>query len=154
LSAGALRVVGVMHRHSDDDRVDFFLACRLDDDSEPQNREPGKCSELVWSDIAELPADTVPYVRAGIDNFRRGFWFQEFGWCPRRRLRSLRWAGIVHSWASSVARAYSRGSAWPVSSWLRAARGPARRPASFPFPTSPATSSTSTASSRGRPSSS
>jgi len=80
LSADALRVVGVMHRHSDDDRVDFFLVCRLDDAGEPCNREPGKCSELVWSDIAELPADTVAYVRAGIDNFRRGVWFQEFGW--------------------------------------------------------------------------
>ncbi len=80
LSAAALRVVGVMHRHSDDDRVDFFLACRLDDGGEPRNREPEKCSELVWSDIAELPADTVPYMRAGIDNFRRGVWFREFGW--------------------------------------------------------------------------
>jgi 8-oxo-dGTP diphosphatase len=81
LSREALRVVGVMHRHSDDDRVDFFVAGRLDEGSgEPCNREPGKCSELVWADVTRLPADTIAYVRAGIESFGRGVWFQEFGW--------------------------------------------------------------------------
>ena len=28
------------------------------------------------------PDDTIPYVRAGIENFRSGVWFQEFGWGP------------------------------------------------------------------------
>ena len=46
--------------------------------------EPGKCSELVWAKLASLPEDTIPYVRAGIENFRRGVWFQEVGWeCSR-----------------------------------------------------------------------
>ena len=81
LSPDALRVVGVMHRHSDEDRVDFFLACRLDEAAgQPRNREPGKCSELVWAEMNDLPADTISYVRAGIDDFRRGIWFHEFGW--------------------------------------------------------------------------
>ena len=76
-----LRVVGVMHRRSDDERVDFFLAYRLDaGDTEPANREPEKCSKLLWADPAHLPDDTIPYVRAGIEGFRRGVWFQEFGW--------------------------------------------------------------------------
>ena len=30
LAPERLRVVGVMHRKSDDERVDYFLACRLD----------------------------------------------------------------------------------------------------------------------------
>jgi 8-oxo-dGTP diphosphatase len=73
LSPDRLRVVGVMHRKSDDERVDFFLAYRLDDsDAEPENREPEKCSELVWANVTRLPDDTIPYVRAGLDNFRRG----------------------------------------------------------------------------------
>lgn len=81
LSPDRLRVVGVMHRKSDDERVDFFLAYRLEAaDREPENREPEKCSELLWADQAQLPDDTIPYVRAGIENFRRGVWFQEFGW--------------------------------------------------------------------------
>ena len=76
-----LRVVGVMHRRSGDERVDFFLVARLDDDRAPlENREPDKCSELVWAKLASLPDDTIPYVRAGIENFARGIWFQEFGW--------------------------------------------------------------------------
>lgn len=76
-----LRVVGVMHRKSDDERVDFFLACRLGGE-EPRNREPEKCAELVWASPAYLPLDTIPYVRAAIHNFRQGVWFQEFGWDP------------------------------------------------------------------------
>jgi ADP-ribose pyrophosphatase YjhB (NUDIX family) len=81
-----LRVAGVMHRKSDDERIDFFLAYRLEDgDAEPENHEPEKCSELAWSDLTRLPADTVPYVRRGIENYRRGAWFDEFGWPDRPR---------------------------------------------------------------------
>lgn len=80
LSRDRLRVVGVIHRKASEGRVDFFLAYPLDDaDAEPQNREPEKCSELVWAALAHLPADTIPYVRAGIEMFRAGSWFQEFG---------------------------------------------------------------------------
>jgi len=49
-------------------------------DAAPENREPDKCSELSWADLGRLPDDTIPYVRAGIESFRRGVWFQEFGW--------------------------------------------------------------------------
>jgi 8-oxo-dGTP diphosphatase len=81
LSPERLRVVGVMHRKSREERVDFFLAYRLEGEGEqPCNREPGKCSELVWAKLASLPEDTIPYVRTGIENFRSGVWFQEFGW--------------------------------------------------------------------------
>ena len=83
LSHGELRVVGVLHRKAEDERVDFFLACRLGTGGkEPANREPEKCAELVWADVANLPDDTIPYVRAGIENFVNGVWFQEFGWAP------------------------------------------------------------------------
>jgi 8-oxo-dGTP diphosphatase len=82
LNPERLSVVGVMHRRSDEERVDFFLAARLDEDAAPGNREPEKCSELVWAELARLPADVIPYVRAGIDDFRRGRWFREFGWDP------------------------------------------------------------------------
>src|SRR5262245_58163529 len=80
LSRDGLLVVGVMHRRSREERVDFFLAYRLGDWEEPVNREPEKCSELVWASQASLPDDTIAYVRAGIVNFRNGVWFQEFGW--------------------------------------------------------------------------
>ena len=79
LSPDRLRVVGVMHRKSEDERIDFFLSCRIDRE-EPRNVEAGKCSELVWAALAALPGDTIPYVRVAIQNFRTGRWFQEFGW--------------------------------------------------------------------------
>ena len=61
--------------------MDFFLAYHLGSaEQEPENREPAKCSELVWADLGRLPEDTIAYVRAGIENFRSGTWFQEFGW--------------------------------------------------------------------------
>jgi 8-oxo-dGTP pyrophosphatase MutT (NUDIX family) len=83
LTRAGLRVVGVMHRRSADERVDFFLAYRLDGDGqEPENREPQKCAELVWADLARLPDDVIPYVRVGIENFRKSVWFDEFGWAP------------------------------------------------------------------------
>lgn len=79
LSPERLRVVGVMHRKSDDERIDFFLSYPLDT-GEPRNVEGDKCSELVWAKLGDLPRDTIPYVRAGIESFREGRWFQEFGW--------------------------------------------------------------------------
>jgi ADP-ribose pyrophosphatase YjhB (NUDIX family) len=79
LSRERLRVVGVMHRKSRDERVDFFLAYPIGSER-PENREPEKCSELVWARLSRLPADTVPYVRAAIENFQNRVWFQEFGW--------------------------------------------------------------------------
>jgi len=79
LARERLRVVGVMHRKSGDERVDFFLAYRLGSEA-PRNVESDKCSELVWAPVSKPPDDTIPYVRAGLENFARGEWFQEFGW--------------------------------------------------------------------------
>lgn len=79
LARADLRVVGVMHRRSSEERIDFFLACDLDA-REPRNVEPTKCSELLWSPVADPPSDTIPYIRAALSNFRQGRWFEEFGW--------------------------------------------------------------------------
>ena len=85
LAREGLRMVGAMHRRARESRVDFFLEYRLGDLDAPTNREPGKCSELVWAGLASLPEDTIPYVRSAIENFRAGIWFQEFGWDSAER---------------------------------------------------------------------
>ena len=70
------------------EEVDFFLTYRLGPDGEePRNCEPEKCSELVRANLESLPADTIPYVRAGIERFRHDAWFQEFGWEPAESVR-------------------------------------------------------------------
>jgi len=69
----------VMHRKSDDERVDFFV-CIDGWTGEPSNREPEKCDELRWTDMRSLPANTIPYIRRALDNYTRGRKFDEFGW--------------------------------------------------------------------------
>lgn len=78
------RVVGVMHRRGergriDDGRIDlFFEATRWE--GEVENREPEKCDGLLWAEPGRLPANVVPYARRAVENWRRGVWFDGFGW--------------------------------------------------------------------------
>jgi ADP-ribose pyrophosphatase YjhB (NUDIX family) len=74
-----LRVVGVMHRVSHEERSDFFLSAR-EWAGTVSNRESDKCSELRWCALDALPENTILYIRAALENFRRGVWFAEFGW--------------------------------------------------------------------------
>jgi 8-oxo-dGTP diphosphatase len=74
-----MQVVGVMHRKSQDERIDFFLTANAWS-GEIRNMEPHKCSELAWFDLDNLPDNVVPYVHKGIENYRQGQWFDSFGW--------------------------------------------------------------------------
>lgn len=47
---------------------------------EPRNAEPHKCAQIRWFPLDQLPDDTVPYTRAGIELFRRGETFGLQGW--------------------------------------------------------------------------
>ena len=78
-----LTVVGVMHRVSHEERIDFFLVATTWG-GKPTNQEPNKCSELRWCALDALPANTIPYVQAALENFRGGVWFAEFGWPDAR----------------------------------------------------------------------
>lgn len=74
-----LEVVGVMHRRSGGERIDFFLTAR-DWGGALRNCEPEKCDELAWYDLDNLPMNMVPYVRQALQNYRAGRWFDSFGW--------------------------------------------------------------------------
>ena len=74
-----LKVVGVMQRRSDEERIDFFLASHHWQ-GEPSNCEPDKCDALQWAAPDHLPANTIPYIRQAIQNFQTGNWYSEFGW--------------------------------------------------------------------------
>ena len=74
-----ISVIGVMHRKSDDERVDFFLSTR-NWCGDPANQELDKCDDIGWYGLDMLPVNTIPYVKKAIDNFRLGVWFDEFGW--------------------------------------------------------------------------
>ena len=79
IAPGDLEVVGVMHRRSAEERIDFFLAARRWT-GDVANREPDKCDELAWFDLDALPATVIPYVRRALDNYQAGRLFDSFGW--------------------------------------------------------------------------
>ena len=79
LARADLSVVHVMHRRSDEERIDFFLLVKRWT-GEVSNREPDKCDDLSWYPIAALPGNMIPYVRQGWEHQRRGILFSEFGW--------------------------------------------------------------------------
>lgn len=79
LRADDVEVVGVMHRNSGDERVDFFVtASRWD--GEVVNREPHKCGGLEWFPLQELPDNMVAYVRVALEQWRADEWFCSYGW--------------------------------------------------------------------------
>lgn len=75
-----LIVLHMMHRKSVDSiRVDVFFTARKWS-GEIINKEPNKCSELIWCDIKNLPGNTIPYIRAAIGNIKNKNFYSEFGW--------------------------------------------------------------------------
>ena len=74
-----LKFASVMHRKSDDERIDFFFFtdkwnCKI------KNKEPHKCDDLKWFDLEKLPDNIVPYVKKGIENYKKQKGFDQFGW--------------------------------------------------------------------------
>lgn len=73
-----LQVLGVVHRRSDTNRIDFFL-CARDWQGEPQIAEPDKCDALSWCELQALPELTVGYVRSALAETQSP-WLLELGW--------------------------------------------------------------------------
>jgi mutator protein MutT len=78
LAEAGLVVLGVVHRRSDTNRIDFFLQA-ADWSGEPVIEEPDKCDELVWCSRDALPEAVVPYIRAALQA-GSGPWIHESGW--------------------------------------------------------------------------
>lgn len=85
LAGASFVAVGVMHRLSDTNRIDFFL--RVEDWlGSPVIGEPGKCDALGWYAPLALPAETVPYVRRALLSEQGPPWILEDGWEAGSRL--------------------------------------------------------------------
>jgi len=74
-----IEIIGVMHRMSSDERIDFFLKCE-EWQGDISNMEPHKCDSLEWFNLDKLPNNVVPYVRKGIENYLSNKMFDSFGW--------------------------------------------------------------------------
>ena len=78
LDPAGVRVVGVMHRRANDERIDFFVVAAAWA-GEVTNCEPHKCDALAWFPLVGVPERTIPYVRRALENYRAGRWFESFG---------------------------------------------------------------------------
>lgn len=79
LSPKNIKLVHVMHRKSNDIRMDFFFLIPKWKGN-LKNTEKEKCSAMEWFPIHALPSNTIPYIKEAISNFRASSFFSEFGW--------------------------------------------------------------------------
>jgi 8-oxo-dGTP diphosphatase len=79
LDPAALTFEGVMFRRSLEPRVDIFFGATMWAGS-PEICEPGKCTQLVWANPGQLPADALDYVGQALANASQGLHFHEYGW--------------------------------------------------------------------------
>ena len=79
ISADDVEMAGVMHRRSDQERVDFFVVASRWGGS-VRNCEPEKCGGLEWYPMGELPENMVEYVCVALERFRADQWFCSYGW--------------------------------------------------------------------------
>ena len=78
LNPNNLEIVHVMHRKSNDERMDIFLT--IDKwGGEPKNMEPHKCDDLSWFDLNNLPENTIPFIKQVIKNIQNKIIYSEFG---------------------------------------------------------------------------
>ncbi len=66
-------------RLNDKEFVQFFAICRTWK-GEIINNEPDKCADLKFFPIDQLPKNTVPYIRSGIEKTTQGVKYYEYGW--------------------------------------------------------------------------
>ncbi|MFP4599031.1 MAG: NUDIX hydrolase [Persicimonas sp.] len=78
LAADDVDVVGIMHRNSGRERVDFFVGATRWNGS-IVNCEPDKCGGLEWFALHDLPENMVEYVRVALEKFRQEQWFCSYG---------------------------------------------------------------------------
>jgi 8-oxo-dGTP pyrophosphatase MutT (NUDIX family) len=74
-----LEVVHVMHRKSEEERIDFFLKVH-DWSGTIVNNEPQKCDDLAWYPLTGLPKNIISYIRRGLMSYHNNIHFSEFGW--------------------------------------------------------------------------
>jgi len=69
----------IMHRKSDDERLNFFFVV-TQWRGEIINAEPHKCDELAWYPLRTLPHNVIPYVRHALTQVQNRITFSETGW--------------------------------------------------------------------------
>lgn len=79
ITAQDVDIVQVMHRKSEEERVDFFVLIK-NWTGDIINNEPHMCDDLKWFALSKLPQNIIPYVKNAIENYQKGIFYSEFGW--------------------------------------------------------------------------
>lgn len=83
LTRDQIRFAHCLHRRTDRLNIDLFFECH-EWNGEIENREPHKCKELRWFSLADLPSNTIGYVRDVLTSIAQGICYSESGWEPNR----------------------------------------------------------------------
>lgn len=78
ISRDDLKVVGVMHRMSNVEYIDFYLEVSKWK-GEIINMEPEKCEGVEWFPLDNLPADLIPEMKQKVKNILNKQFFSEAG---------------------------------------------------------------------------
>ncbi|MDN9008742.1 NUDIX hydrolase [Brevibacillus laterosporus] len=80
LKPDQVTITGIMHRLSNDERIDFFVTA-TEWSGEIYNAEPHKCDELAWFSIHDLPQNTISYIKKAIELSvsQSEIWFNSYG---------------------------------------------------------------------------
>lgn len=81
LALAELRPAGTMFRRSLEPRVDVFFTASAWT-GQPRIREPHKCTELVWADPNDLPADALDFLPQAWSDVQTGQTLREYGFSP------------------------------------------------------------------------
>ncbi len=80
LNKGKIKFFCFIHK-LDGDKIYYYgyFVCN-EFDGQPAVMEPEKCSELLWTDIDNLPCDVIPDRVAAVKAYINGVQYLEYGW--------------------------------------------------------------------------
>lgn len=79
LNKDNLKLSHVMHKTVHDERIDFFFTAEGWEGT-PIINEKNKADQLKWFPLDNLPQNTIPYIKAALENIQKGIFYSEFGW--------------------------------------------------------------------------
>jgi ADP-ribose pyrophosphatase YjhB (NUDIX family) len=79
LNSRDMQLVHIMHRKSEEERIDFFFVAKKWK-GKLKIMEPDKCDHLAWFPIDRLPKNIVEYIKTAIEKHLNNVFYSEFGW--------------------------------------------------------------------------
>ena len=79
INHSSLKMVHAMHRRTNRNNLDLFFECKEWQGS-IVNREPDKCSELIFVPMDQIPSNTIDYIKVALSASYAKDFYSESGW--------------------------------------------------------------------------